>query len=180
MNIDYLYSIINLYLKRESDVKRTILNIRKQNDQVECSFNMKTVKDDKTTFTIPYEDFNKNINEIVTRFKQELIIIDEKYNYDNANSTCYYYVLFNAGRAISFDGFTILEMNNIRNNLYNIKINKEEIRVDDVSSEKEMAYKPRIRLQEAGFSSYATLLLMVMFFIDLLVITLWVIKTIAK
>ena len=180
MNIDYLYSIINLYLKRESDVKRTILNIRKQNDQVECSFNMKTVKDDKTTFTVPYEDFNKSINEIVTRFKQELIIIDEKYNYDNENSTCYYYVLFNTGRVISFDGFTILEMNNIRNSLYNIKINKEEIRVDDVSSEKEMAYKPRIRLQEAGFSSYATLLLMVMFFIDILVITLWVIKTIAK
>lgn len=180
MNIDYLYSIINLYLKRESDVKRTILNIRKQNNQVECSFNMKTVKDDKTTFTVPYEDFNKSINEIVTRFKQELIIIDEKYNYDNENSTCYYYVLFNTGRVISFDGFTILEMNNIRNSLYNIKINKEEIRVDDVSSEKEMAYKPRIRLQEAGFSSYATLLLMVMFFIDILVITLWVIKTIAK
>ena len=180
MNIDYLYSIINLYLKRESDVKRTILNIRKQNDQVECSFNMKTVKDDKTTFTVPYEDFNKSINEIVTRFKQDLMIIDEKYNFDKANSTCYYYVLFNTGRVISFDGFTILEMNNIRNNLYNIKINKEEIRVDDVSSEKEMAYKPRIRLQEAGFSSYATLLLMVMFFIDLLVITLWVIKTITK
>lgn len=180
MNIDYLYSIINLYLKRELDNKRTILNIKKINDQVEINFNMKTVKDDRTTFVIPYEEFNKNINEIASRFKQELMIIDEKYNYDNVNNTCYYYVLFNTGRVISFDGFSIIEMNNIRNNLYNIKINKEEIRVDDVSDKKEMAYKPRIHLQEAGFSSYATLLLMVMFFIDLLVVTLWVIKTFIK
>lgn len=180
MNIDYLYSIINLYLKRELDNKRTILNIRKLNDQVEINFNMKTVKDDKTTFVIPYEEFNKNINEITSRFKQELMIIDEKYNYDNASSTCYYYVLFNNGRVISFDGFSIIEMNNIRNNLYNIKINKEEIRIDDVSDKKEMVYKPRIHLQEAGFSSMATLLLMVMFFIDILVITLWIIKTFMK
>lgn len=180
MNIDYLYSIINLYLKREEDSKKTILNIKKLNDQVEFSFHMKTVKDDKTTFVIPYEEFNKNISEIVNKFKQELMIIDEKYNYDNVNSTCYYYVLFNSGRVISFDGFSIIEMNNIRNNLYDIKIHQEEIRVDDVKEEKEMAYKPRIHLQEAGFSSYATLLLMVMFFIDLLVVTLWIIKTFMK
>lgn len=180
MNIDYLYSIINLYLKREIDNKRTILNIKKQNDQVECSFNMKTDKNDKTTFVIPYEQFNKNIDVIVSRFKQELIIIDEKYNYDNMSSTCYYYVLFNSGRAISFDGFTVIEMNNIRNSLYNIKINKDEIRVSDIKEEKEMLYKPRMRLQEAGFSSYATLLLMVMFFIDTLVVILWVIKTVMK
>ena len=108
------------------------------------------------------------------------MIIDEKYNYNKVDETCYYYVLFNNGRTLSFDGFTVLELNNIRNLLYGININKDEIRVDAIDDEKEMAYKPQLRLQQAGFSSYGALFLVVLFFADILVISLWIFKLLTK
>lgn len=179
MNIDYLYSIIQLYIKKEIDNKKTILSIKKIDDNVEFSFNVK-INDDKTTFVIPYDLYNSYLVSILHSYKENLMIIDEKYNYDNATNTCYYYVLFNSGRTISFNGFSILEMNNVRNILYGININQEEIRVSEIEEEKEMAYKPRLRLQQAGFSSYATLFLVVIFFVAVLVISLFVFSLFLK
>lgn len=179
MNIDYLYSIINLYLKKEVNNKKTILNIKKMVDEVEFSFNVK-INEDKTTFVIPYDLYNSFLVLILKTYKENLMIIDEKYNYDNVTSTCYYYVLFNTGRTISFNGFTVLEMNNVRNILYGININQEELRVKEVEDNKEMAYKPRMRLQQAGFSSYATLFLVVVFFLVVLVISLFVFSLFIK
>jgi len=176
MNIDYLYSIVNLYLKKENNNKKTILSINKKDDNIEFSFNMIKDNEDKTTFVIPYEEFKVHQIEFIKLYKEELLIIDEKYSYDNATSTCYYYVLFNSGRIVSFRGFTVLEMNNIRNILYDIKINTDEVRLDS-NEKKEMVYKPRLRLEQAGFSSYATLFLVVIFFLMVLVISLWVFKS---
>ena len=64
-------------------------------------------------------------------------------------------------------------MNFVRNILYDIKINQNEIRLDAIEEKKEMAYKPRVRLQQAGFSSYATLFLVVIFFAAVLIISLF-------
>lgn len=178
MNIDYLYSIVNLYLKKEVNNKKIILNIKKQDTDVEFNFRMNEKEEEKTNFTIPLDEYNSHLYEFISIYKNDLMIIDEKYNYNNVNNTCYYYVLFKTGRVISFDGFTILEMNNIRNFMYGININKEEIRVSGVEEEKQMAYKPRLTLQQAGFSSYATLFLTVLFFADVLVIALWIFKLI--
>lgn len=176
MNISYLYSIINLYLKKEIDNKKTNLNIKKINDNVECNFTMK-LSSDKTNFLVPLNDYNLNLSDILKKYKEDLMIIDEKYSYDNSNNTCYYYVLFNSGRTLSFNGFTVQEMNFVRNILYDIKINQNEIRLDALEEKKEMAYKPRVRLQQAGFSSYATLFLVVIFFATVLVISLLVFKS---
>ena len=178
MNIDYLYSIVNLYLKKETNNKRIILNIKRLEDEVEFNFRMNEKSEEKTNFVIPLDEYNIHLYEFINIYKNDLMIIDEKYNYNNVNNTCYYYVLFKNGRVISFDGFTVLEMNNIRNFLYGINIHKEEIRVSNIDEEKQMAYKPRLTLQQAGFSSYATLFLTVLFFADVLVIALWIFKLI--
>lgn len=175
MNVEYLYSIVNLYLKKETDKKKTILNIKKNDDSVEFSFSMKNVNEDKTTFVIPYTDFCDNQIDFLKLYKEELMVIDEKYTYHNLDNTSYY-ILFNSGRVISFDGFSVLEMNNARNILYDIKFNQDEIRLE-ANEEKEMAYKPRLRLQQAGFSSYATLLLAVITFVAVLFIILLVFKS---
>ena len=180
MNIDYLYSIINLYLGKEDNNKKTILNIKKLDDVVEFSFAMKQDNEEKTTFVIPYSEYNLCLNNFIKMLKQDLIIIDEKYDYVTYNESCYYYVLFKTGRSISFDGFSVLEMNNVRNILYDININKEEVRVEEIKEEKEMVYQPRLRLQQAGFSSYVTLLLVVIFFTVVLVISLLVFKSFIK
>lgn len=180
MNTDYLHSVINLYLSREKDKSKTNLAITKQKDKVIFSFNTKLSSLDKTDVQIPFDNINVELGRILNQFKTDLMIIDEKYSYNNVTNTCYYYVLFNNGRTLSFDGFTVLELNNIRNLLYGININKEEIRVSDIGEEKQMVYKPQTRLQQAGFSSYGTLFLTVLFFADVLVIALWIFKLLMK
>jgi hypothetical protein len=177
MNKDYLYSIVNLYLNRENDNKKIALNIDLQENDVEFSFSMTDNDIDKTSLVIPRDEYDEIIVDLINQLKQDLMVIDEKYNYENENGSCHYLVKFNNGRKISFDGFTIIETNNIRNVLYDIKINQNEIRLEDIEQKQEMAYKPRLRLQQAGFSSYATLLLVVIFFALVLVVSLFVFKS---
>ena len=177
MDIDYLYSIVDLYLKKEKDNKRTYLNIKKLDDHVEFSFSMKNEAEDKTESKLSYEDFNARMLDFLTRFKEDLMIIDEKYDCDSISGKCNYFVLFNNGRSISFKGFSVLEMNNLRNMLYNININQNEIRVNEIDKKKEMVYQPRLRLQQAGFSSFATIFLIAIFFVGILVIALWVFQS---
>ena len=180
MNEDYLNSIVNLYLSREKDKARINLSIAKKRDKVLFSFNMKQDSLDKTDVQIPFDNINVVLGKVLSMIKKDLMIIDEKYNYDNTNQSCYYYVKYNNGRTLSFDGFSVLELNNVRNLLYDININKEEIRVSDIGEEKQMAYKPLPRLQQAGFSSYGALFLAVLFFADVLVIALWIFKMLMK
>ncbi len=180
MNIDYLYSIFDLYLHNEKQNKKTNFYLTKKEDTIECSFNMGEDDTEKTEFSLPYEDVMKQLGNILNTFKEDILIIDEKYNVDNQNNTCYYHVLFQNGRTLTFDGFSMLELNSIRNVLYNININKEELRVSNIGEEKEMAYKPRLRLQQAGFTSYVTLFLVALFLVDVLVIALWIFKVISK
>ena len=180
MNIDYLYSIVDLYEKKEKPDQKTFLNIRKLADNIEFSFNMKKDDVDKTNFMIPFEEYSSHLTDFLKRYKADLMIIDEKYNYDNINGTCYYYVLFNTGRSISFKGFSVFEMNTVRNTLYDIKLRQNEVRITAINEEKKMPYQPRLRLQEAGFSSYTTIFLIAIFFVDILVIALWIFKEIFK
>ena len=180
MNIDYLYSIVELYLKKEKDGKRTYLNIKKLDDNVEFSFNMGKVDDDKTEFKLPYEEFSQRMLDFLKKYKEDLNTIDEKYDYDSINDKCNYFVLFNTGRSISFKGFSVLEMNNLRNILYDININQEEVRVNEIDEQKQMVYQPRLRLQQAGFSSFATIFLITIFFADIFVIALWIFKSLLK
>lgn len=180
MNIDYLYSIFDLYLHNEKSDKKTNFCLTKKEDTIECSFNMVSDDSEKTEFSLPYEDVMKQLGNILYRFKEDIMIIDEKYNVNNANNTCFYHVLFQNGRTLTFDGFSMVELNNIRNVLYGININKEELRVNSVNEEKEMVYKPKLRLQQAGFTSYVTLFLVALFLVDILVIALWIFKVISK
>ena len=177
MNKEYFDSIVSLYLNRETDKRKTSLNIVKREDQIEFNFNMNKTNEENTSFMIPFDVYSDHVIDFINQYKDNLMIIDEKYDYNNTNQTCYYYVLFKNGRNISFNGFTIFEMNNIRNILYGININKEELRVNHIKDEKQMAYKPRLNLQQTGFTSYATLFLSVLLFISILVIVLFVINT---
>ena len=180
MDSDYLYSIVNLYLRNETDSKKTALNIKKLDDQVEFNFDMNEKNSEKTNFLMPYDMYRAHLNNFLNLYKQELLVIDEKYKSNKETNICDYYVQFKNGRSISFSGFSILEMNDIRNILFNIEINKNEIRMDGIDEEKHMVYQPRLRLQQAGFSSMATLFMVIIFFADLLVIILWIVKSLTN
>lgn len=178
MNINYLFSIITLYLTKEEE-RKTNLNIVKQvNNKVRFNFSMNQSANDVTTFVLPYDIVmqDTNLTTMLKTYKQNLMIIDEKYEYNKIDQTCYYYALLNNGRVLTFNNFSIEEVNNIRNVLYDIKIQKEEIRVifDEEEDERPKAY----RLQEAGFTSYRTLFLVTVCFLGILILSLWLFKSI--
>ena len=178
MNIEYLYSITYLYFKNEDEHNKVNLNIQKKDNDIEFNFSMKK-NPDKTTFLIPLEIVNNYWYDFLNKYKNELLIIDEKYEYDKVNSTCYYYVLFKNGRVLSFNNFTIIEINKLRNCLYNIRINSEEIRVN-LEEEKTLQYKPNMLLQQFGFSTFKTIFFITLFILDIFVVSLWICKILMK
>ena len=169
MNIDYLLSIINLYLKRENDTSRTNMTITKKNENVEFYINMKETDPSKTSFFI-HEDI---LDYILSLYKDNVIIIDEKYEYDRNRDLGHYEVEFKNGRKLSFNDFSIKDINNIRNSLYNITINKDEIRLkfsDDFNYN--YNYQNNLNYSYAGFTSFKAVLLISIFFFIVLIISL--------
>lgn len=179
MDIGYLYSIIDLYLNNENDSNKTALSIQKNDDNIEFRFTMRHDNPDKTIFTLPTIVVNDYWYKFLNKYKADLMIIDEKYEYDKVKETCYYYVLLQNGRTISFDGFSVIEINGIRNCLYTIRIDSDEIRVNK-DEEIEPKYKPQLNLQVAGFSSYKTLFFITLFILDIFMVSLWVCKLLMK
>ena len=179
MNIEYLYSIIDLYLKNEDEHNKVNLNIQKKDGNIEFSFTMRKDNPDKTSFMVPIEIVNNYWYDFLNKYKTNQMIIDEKYDYDKVKETCYYYVLFKNGRMMSFRDFSIIEINSLRNCLYSIRINQEEIRVN-LSDDKESLYQPNLKLQTAGFSSFKTIFFITLFILDIFVISLWICKILMK
>ena len=179
MNIEYLYSIIDLYLKNENENNKVNLNIQKKDEDIEFKFTMRNDNPDKTIFKLPLAEVNNYWYDFLNKYKSDLLIIDEKYEYDKVSNTCYYYVLFKNGRIISFNGFSIIEINSLRNCLYTIRINSDEIRVD-LDEKKETKYRPQLKLQATGFSTFKTILFVTLIILDIVVISLWILKVLTK
>ena len=176
MDYSYLYSIVDLYLKNETDKKKANLNITKTNDKVILRFNMSIGNNDTAMYDLPLENANQYIENILKRFKNDLLIIDEKYELNSSKKTCYYYVKFKNGRVLSFNNFSIIEINDIRNKLYNIELYKEEIRVNVGNEVANVPKNYKPRLMETGFASYKNLLFLVIIFTVVLIISLWICK----
>ena len=177
MDIGYLYNIINLYLKNEKDNSKINLNIRKNEEEIVFSFNMNEKDTEKTSFSLPISDVEKEIANILNVFKQDMIVIKEEYQSKNNPS---YYAILQNGRKISFEGFSNLEINNFRNMLYNITINSDIMRLDEIDKEKKMAYVHNKVLAEAGFASYMTIFLVALYLTDVFLIALCVFKLLTK
>jgi len=172
MDINYLYSIVDLYLKKETNEKKTYLSIVKiENDRIQFSFNMDEKDVDVTSFSIPSEEVfeNDNFYQLIRTYKQSNIIIDEKYTDDNSGS---YYVLLNNGRKILFKNFSVIEINDIRNIIYDIKFQKEEIRIDFLDDE-DIDNKYYYTLRPTGFANFKTILVIAVCFLVVFIISLW-------
>ena len=177
MNINYLYSMVNLYLKNENDHQRLKINITKKEDSVLFSFNMKKEDIDKTSIKLPMQIVNEHFYDIIQLFKGDLLIIDEKYDYDKVKDECYYYIKLNNGRMIIFNGFSLMELNTIRNIIYNIDIRQDEIRI---GKEEEEILPNKWNLKYAGFISPVTIFLVTIIILVVFVISLLIFSLVTK
>lgn len=168
MDINYLYSIVNLYLKKEKNNKRTNLSLVKDNDQIKFSFNMDKDDIDVTSFIISYDKLfeNDNIKTLIRTYKNKTIVIEEKF--DNK----VYNILLNNGRRLTFENFSVIELNNIRNIIYDIKFQKEEIRIDFLDDE-DIDNKYYYTLMPTGFANFKTLGLIAICFLVVFMVSLW-------
>lgn len=173
MDYNYLYSVVEFYLKNETDNDKANLEISKESGKVLFKLGMDNNQFGKSSYDVPLYLVNNYIEGILKLFKGDLLIIDEKYNLNNLENTCHYFIKFKNGRTVTFEGFSVLEINNIRNVLYNVTLNKDEIRVDLKNpNEIQMNYEPR--LQETGFASFSQLFLLVLFVSDIIAVGLWI------
>ena len=183
MDINYLYSIVNLYLSKENDEKKTNLSvIRKSDEEIQFNFNMNEKLIEVTSFVVPLEKVldSLNLTTLLQMYKQKFIIIDERYEYDKENDLYDYFIKFNNGRKIAFCKFNLLEINNIRNVIYSIKIQKEEIRVvfEDELEEEKVNFS--LRLQQTGYANYVMLLLSSLCFFAIFILSLWIFDVFIK
>lgn len=176
MDYSNLYSILNLYLRKEKDKHAINVNFTKNQDNILLYFNINNTGSDRTTLSLPLQVINDYLSDILKKIKNEQIIIDEKCELDK-NNNYVYYIKFANGRIISFNNFSIMEINNIRNILYNIDIRQEEIRIvqnANNSNKIQMNYKPI--LQPTGYIHSNSIFLMAIIFADVFMISLWIFK----
>lgn len=164
MNISYFMSVLELYLTKEKEHKTNLKITKHQNEKIKINFTMNHDLNETTNFFVLYEDFmeNDNLCEFLQKYKSNLIILDEKYEYDKLSEICYYAITLANGRTLSFKNFTLDEVNRIRNLIYNINYHPEEIKIVLDEFDKSGYYIPKLLLGQTGFVSYLTLFLVVL------------------
>lgn len=178
MNISYFMSVLELYLSKE-DKNRTILCISKYpNEKIKVNFTMNHDMNETTSFFVGYDHFmdNDNLKEFLISYKGNLIIIDEKYEYDKLSEICYYSITLSNGRKLFFEKFILDEINNIRNLIYNINYKPEEIKIILDEDEKNGYYYHGLLLGQTGFVSFLTFFVIIFAIVNVLIITLWIFK----
>ena len=174
MDIENLYKVMNLYLDKE-DNGSAILSISKYSDVVDFSFSMTNYPEDLTIVSINKANVNVDLLiDIIRNFKKDLLVIDDKYNYNKEKNICRYESIFNTGRKIIFKNFKLEEVNLLRNVIYNIDIYDNDLRIDVTEKKEEIPYNARLRV--SGFSSYITIFLVALGALDIILIILWIFK----
>lgn len=166
MNKAYLENIIRLYAKNEKENHYTVMTITKKNDVFEFAFSVLNTNNDKTIIALPNELVIDSINEILSLYRSDKIVIDE------TNKGNLYQITFNNGRILCFNDFSLQEINHWRNNLYNISIRENELRVSNTNFEKNITVKNNF--QFAGFTSFMSLTVIVMIISCVLFVSLFV------
>ena len=178
MNINYFASVLELYLNKERENKINLSIVKYHNDKVKINFTMNHDLNETTSFFVGYDCFMEkdNLCDFLKQYKGNLIIIDEKYEYDKLNETCYYFIMLSNGRVLSFKNFSLKEVNEIRNLVYDIKYNPQEIKVILDEPLKNGYYHPNLLLGQTGFASFLTFFVVVLGILNVLIVTLWVFK----
>ena len=176
MNLSYFMSILDLYLSKEKEHKTNLSIVKFQSDKIKVNFTMNYNLEETTSFFVNYDSFmeRENLCNLFKIYKEDLIVIDEKYEYDKLSETCYYCILLSNGRILSFKNFTLNEINKLRNYLYNIKYNPEEIKIVLDDNEHDGYYFKRFAYGQGGFASFLTLFIIIFALVNVFVITLWI------
>lgn len=172
MDISYLLSVIDLYLLKEND-KKTIVKIVNLSDCVKIELSYKEEEYNNTFIKIDKETYYEYLKIIISKIQSNLMIDDEVYNENNDKSI--YCVTFSNKRKIIVFNFLKDDIYLFRNNLLN--------KSNDFTIEFEEKYESKLEnnLQtknvfSMGFSTYLTLVVISILFLDVFMISLLIFK----
>ena len=173
MNIDYLYSVINLYLKKENEHSKTNMKIIKKGDNLKFNINMDSSDYNNTTFFFPMDLFDTNMEYILGMYKNNHVVIDEKYEYDQLKDECHYSLVLKNGRKLFLDGFSIEYLTKIRNIIYKDSVSEDELKFkyNDLVNDN-YGFQNNLQPSFAGFASFKSILLISIFFLVVLIVSL--------
>ena len=171
MTISYLLSILDLYLLKEKD-SQLLIEVDNEENLVRFNFTYSFDSINKTFVKINKNLFFTNLKEIILKIQSNLKLKEEKYEIKNNKNI--YTFNYEERRIITFIGFSKKEMLKIRESFndlsdnfdFNINASYDQILVN----------KPEKLQFSMGFSNYMSLFLSSIFFLDILMISLWIFK----
>lgn len=178
MNIGYLLSILDLYLLKEKNGS-LIIEVDNILDIVKVKFSYSFDSSNKTFVKIDKKIFFDNIYEFLRKIQGNLEIKNEVLIQDIKSRE--YKLTFDKNRNLSFINFSNKEIKLIRENLNEVK-NDFTLELSDVESyDKKKDNLSKTKLSYSmGFTSYITLFLTSIWFLDVLMISLWIFKVFIK
>ena len=171
MNISYLLSVIDLYMKKFSE--ELYIEVIRYDDYVKFNFFYGKDSINKTYISLDMDTFYRFSKEIFSKI-QKNDKIDNEYIDDNQN-----YVVKINNRTITCCWFSVQELTEIRSKLlvnkkfdFSVVKPKEEVAEYD---NKLLTNNGRFAFS-MGFSSFITIFLTAIWFLDIFMIALWVFK----
>lgn len=173
MSISYLLSILDLYTMKEKN-NSLIIEVLNNEDLVKVNFCYTNDTFNKTFVKVSKDVLFTNLKFLMEKIEPSLEVLNEKLLNNN------YEVIFKNKRKISFLKFTNEEIQKIQANLNIIKEPSENIEVISFYDEqfnKNKSFKLSLSM---GFSSYMILFISSIWFLDILMLALFVFKLFIK
>lgn len=178
MNIGYLLSILDLYLLKEKNGS-LIIEVDNILDLVKVNFSYSFDSSNKTFVKIDKKMFFDNIYEFLVKIQGNLEIKSELLIEDSKKRE--YKIIFDKNRNLSFINFSNQEIKVVRENLNEVKndFTLDFVKVESYDEKKEVLSKSKLSFS-MGFTSYITLFITSIWFLDVFMISLWVFKLFIK
>ena len=175
MNISYLISVLDLYLKKTNE--QLNIEIIKYDDYIKFNFYYYSSSINKTYISVDKDSFWKFSKILFSKIQKNEDIIEELIDENNN------YIMNFKNRKVTYSWFEKEELKNIRNN-FNVNnkdfsfdtINTIEEVNDTIKYEDKLTNKNQKFAFSMGFSSFITIFLSAIWFLDIFMIALWIFK----
>ena len=172
MNVSYLLSVIDLYLKKAYEELN--IEVIKYDEYVKFNFFYESSSINKTYISVDMNTFWTFLKTISSKIQKKETVLEELINENDL------YTITFKNRKISFSWFNVSELKKIRetfntNNL-EFKFNQSE-NIEEKYEKKLVNQKNNYKFAfSMGFSSFITIFLSAIWFLDIFMIALWIFK----
>ena len=175
MNISYLISVLDLYLKKTNE--KLNIEIIKYDDYIKFNFYYDSSSINKTYISVDNDSFWRFSKILFSKIQKSEDIVEELIDENNN------YIVKFKNRVVSFSWFEKEQLKNIRNYF---EVNNKDFFFDRIHTQEEIndieKYEDKLTNKNQkfafsmGFSSFITIFLSAIWFLDIFMIAIWIFK----